>query len=338
MNKIQEQDIRIFSSSFPLSDDIDNCSFLITGATGLIGSVFIRCLMALNKNIEITCPVRNRAKAIDIFGCEGDSLHIVECDLVDYIDKLTKRFDYIIHFASPTSSKYMIEYPVETITFIVDSTESLLQYCKRSKVKGMVYISSLEYYGQFFDDSIIKEDMQGYIDMKSLRSSYPLGKRLAEYLCLSYFHEYNVNVKIARLTQTFGAGISKDDNRVFAQFARSIINKNDIVLHTEGDSAKPYCYTIDSVSAILYILLKGKSGEAYNVANPSTYISIKNMANMLCEDFSPQNKVIIELHPEKGYAPMTKLNLSVSKLLNLGWKPQFDLKDMFERLIISLIQ
>ena len=148
-------------------------------------------------------------------------------------------------------------------------------------------MSSLEYYGQNFDDKIITEEVQGYVDNTAARSSYPLGKRAAEYLCAAYSQQYGVNVKIARLTQTFGAGVAADDNRVFAQFARSIICETDIVLHTKGDSAKPYCYTIDCVSAILYILLKGNNGEAYNVANSETYISIREMAEFL-RDNLPQ--------------------------------------------------
>ena len=155
-------------------------------------------------------------------------------------------------------------------------------------------------------------------------------------MCTSYAKEYGVPVKIARLTQTFGAGVSAEDNRVFAQFARSIIEGNDIVLHTKGESAKPYCYTTDCVSAILYILLKGKDGEAYNVANQDTYISIKDMALFLKENFNSNIDVIVEEHPEMGYAPVTRLNLLSEKLMSLGWKPSYNLYEMFERLINSL--
>ena len=176
----------------------------------------------------------------------------------------------------------------------------------------------------------------GYIDATSPRSCYPLGKRAAEYLCTAYAAEYDVPVKIARLTQTFGAGVSTKDNRVFAQFARSIIEGRNIVMHTKGESAKPYCYTTDCVSAILYILLRGKNGEAYNVANQDTYISIKDMALYLKKNFNPHIDVIVEEHPEMGDAPITKLNLSAEKLMNLGWKPRYDLHQMFEHLIKAL--
>ena len=335
MQKILEEDIKNFALTFKLAERLIGKKFLVTGATGLIGSILVRCLLSLNKNIEITCPVRNKNKAKNILREETEKINLIECELGEFFINIPKGFDYIIHCASPTSGSYMMKHPVETYEFAFDSTKKILNYIKENSVKGMVYVSSLEYYGQILDDHIIMENTQGYIDMMNPRNSYPMGKRATEYLCTIYAQEYGVNVKIARLTQTFGAGISKDDNRVFAQFAKSVIGGNDIILHTTGESAKPYCYTTDCISAILYILLKGKNGEAYNVANPDTYISIRDMAN-LCLQFSPKNKIRIELHPEMGYAPTTKLHLSTDKLMNLGWSPNYNLTQMFERLIAWL--
>jgi len=273
-----------------------------------------------------------------MFEDEFEKIHFVECDLLAYLNGLSTddSFQYIVHCASPTAGKYMTEHPVETYLLAIDSTKAILEYARKSKQTGIVYASSLEYYGQNFDDSIITEDKLGYVDGTDPRSSYPLGKRAAEYLCTAYAKEYGVNVKIARLTQTFGAGVSPDDNRVFAQFARSIIAGEDIVLHTTGESAKPYSYTTDCISAILYILLKGEAGEAYNVANEKTYISIREIAELLCEEFNSNSKVVLDLHDDMGYAPVTKLHLSAAKLEALGWKPRFGLKEMFAKLIKSI--
>ena len=128
----------------------------------------------------------------------------------------------------------------------------------------------------------------------------------------------------------------KDDNRVVAQFARLAAKGEDIVLHTTGESARPYCYTTDCISALLYILLKGKNGEAYNVANDSTYISARGMAEFLRDNFNPAIDVRVELNDNMGYAPASKLNLSTEKLRALGWQPRYDLKQLFERLITYL--
>lgn len=334
MNTIQKLDIEDFVKNFTLANFLEGAKFLITGATGLIGSTLVRCLLALNKNIQITCPIRNLKKAKATYGEDIDSICFIECELVSYLRGLTENddFQYIVHCASPTEGKYMIEHPVDTYMLAIDSTRAILEYARKKRT-DIVYVSSLEFYGQNFDDTLITEDMQGYVNNTEPRSSYPLGKRAAEYLCAAYAKQFDINAKVARLTQTFGAGVSIDDNRVFAQFARSVIEGKNIVMHTKGESAKPYCYTTDCVSAILYILLRGKKGEAYNVANQETYISIKDMANFLCTQFNPQLKVVVEEHPEMGYAPVTKLNLSTEKLRSIGWLPRYGLYDMFNRLI-----
>lgn len=333
MNIAQKKDIKEFAQTFPLSLDLADARFMITGATGLIGSTLVRCLLALNKGVSITIPVRNKEKAYAMYEADASRLNIVEFDLMEYCATLDEGFDYIIHCACPTAGKYMNEHPVETYEFAVETTRVLLTYARTHSIKGMVYVSSLEYYGQNFDDQIITEDFQGYVDATSARSSYPMGKRAAEYLCAANAQEYGVPAKVARLTQTFGVGVAADDNRVFAQFARSVMAGTDIILHTTGESAKPYCYTTDCASAILTILLKGANGEAYNVANQDTYISIRSMAEFLRDNFNSEIKVTVEEHPEMGYAPVTKLHLSAEKLMAIGWKPQYNLKEMFRRLM-----
>lgn len=313
-----------------------NTKLFITGATGLIGSAIVRFLLKQEDSPQIIMLVRNREKAKTVYNSSTKKIKIVEGDLLTYDYDSLGDVDYIIHCASPTEGKYMTDHPLETYILAYQSTFRLLDWARQCNAKGFVYVSSLEYYGQILDDRVITEDMIGYVDPSSPRSSYPLGKRAAEYLCKAFAHEYDVPAKIARLTQTFGPGVSKEDNRVFAQFARSIIAGKDIILHTTGESAKPYCHTQDCADAILQILIKGKKGEAYNVANPNTYISIRDMAEFLRNTFNPNINVRIEHHPEMGYAPVTKLHLSADKLMSLGWEPNYGLKEMFEDLIEAI--
>lgn len=330
---IQEQDIREFVNTFRLSEQFKSSSFLITGATGLIGSSIVKCLLSLNEDIEIIIPVRSREKAYAIFGNDQQRLFICECELLSWSIPEDKSFDYIIHCASPTNGQFIVQHPVETYELAIETTRKLLNYTRNNDIKGFVYVSSIEYYGQIDIEEEITEEKQGYIDTLSVRSSYPLGKRAAEYLCYIYAQEYGVNAKVARLTQTFGAGVKMNDDRIFAQFARSIVNGTDIILNTMGESSKPYCYTTDCVSAILYIALKGEIGKAYNVANKHTYISIYNLALFVRENFNKNVNVIFDLQTKLSYAPVTKIKLSTSKLCELGWTPRLDLYEMFNRLI-----
>lgn len=334
MDKVLAKDIQGFVSNFALADELVNSKFIITGATGLIGSTLIRCLTALNKNIKIFAPVRNIKKAETMFPESPSNVEFIECDLTKFDYASLGNVDYIIHCAAPTASKFFVDYAVETIDTIYTATKVLLDYAKNHSINGFVYLSSLEVYGTILDDSKpVTEDIQGYLNPLSVRSSYPMAKRAVENLCVAFANEYNVPTKIARLTQTTGAGIAKNDNRIIAQFARLAANSEDIVLHTTGESARPYCYTIDSITAILYILLKGAKGEAYNVANEDTYISAKGMADYLKANFNPNIHVKVELGDNFGYAPPTKLRLSSTKLGSLGWQPQYGLKEIFTNLI-----
>lgn len=335
---ILEEDVQKFAEQFELAEQLRGRSFLVTGATGLIGSVLIKCLLELNRQknlgIKVIAVVRNLQKAFHVFGKDTSDLTTLQLDLSELgVRDMTPKVDYVIHLASPTASKYFIENPVETLRTAIEGTTSLLEFAKHTDVKAMVYASSLEVYGSNYTDEVIKEDFQGYVNLLEVRSSYNVGKRACECLCHSYAEEYGVNVMIARFTQVFGAGVSANENRVFAQFARSVTEGKDIELHTEGQSAKPYCYTTDAVSAILYLLLKGNKGVAYNVANKDSYISIKDMAYLVRDSLNPNINVVVNPKEGQGYAPETRLRLDTSMIENLGWSPHYNLKEMYNRLI-----
>lgn len=339
MNKqILIDDANAFAESFELSESLRGKTFLITGATGLIGSVMIKCLLALNRNeklgIRVIAVVRSLDKAKSVFADEFSDIDFKNLNLNEIsVSSIGTDIDYIVHLASPTASKYFVEHPVETLRTAFEGTTSVLEYAKNADVKGMVYASSLEVYGSNDTDEWLDEIFQGYVNPVEARSSYNMGKRASECLCHAYAEEYAVPVMMARMTQTFGAGVEYNDNRVFAQFARNVLEGKDIELHTTGETSRMYCYTIDAISAMLYILLKGQSGEAYNVANPDTYISIRTLAEFMKQHFNPGINVCFDLSPDMGYAPVTKLRLSIKKIKDLGWQPQYGLKDMFEKLI-----
>lgn len=309
--------------------------YLITGGTGLIGSALIKELLKVTSN-EVLCPVRNVSKALSLFE-PSDRLVLVETELESYLSNLDEAVDYIVHCASPTASKFFVEHPVETLHFGISTTESILKYAKSNPVKRVLYLSSLEVYGTVTDDSVaITEDVQGYVDPLSVRSSYNMVKRVCESLCYAYNKEYNVPVVIARLTQIVSPRIEKNDVRVFAQFCRKAASKESIELHTTGESARQYVYIDDAVSALLAILHEGEPGEAYNVANESTYISAKDLAYFLQRKFNPDGRVLVKLQDGLGYAPTTKLKLDTTKLRKLGWIPRYNLEEMAESIISVL--
>lgn len=325
---------------------LQNASVLVTGATGLIGSCCIRALLERNRcskdsNITVYALVRSVEKAEVFFSgySEEDGLHYLVQDVCDSIP--LESVDYLIHAACPTASNFFTSHPVETADAIVLGTRNMLRYALENKVSSMVYVSSMEVYGDGNSEAglehLLDESHVGSSDVTEVRSCYPEGKRMAENYCADFAAEYGVNVKIARLAQTFGPGIPKSDTRLFAQVARAALNDQDVVLKTTGESTRMYSYIVDAVAAILTILLKGKAGKAYNVANPDTYSSVRGMAEQVLEQFGGGNgHVIIDVDPHASYPPEHHLPLDISSLRELGWEPRVSMEEMYRRLIAYL--
>lgn len=332
-NPVRQKDLEELIQN-PIFKEFRGATVMVTGATGLIGSEIVLSLLLFG-GVNVVALVRNPEKAKKVFEGVLDSPNL-EIVVQDINNPICYESDvhYIVHTANTTSSQEMVTKPVETNLTIINGTKNVLEFAKEKQVKALCYLSSLEVYGDVVSEEEISEDYLGSLDLTNPRSSYPEGKRMAENLCASYASEYGVNAKIARLTQTFGAGVTQDDNRVFAQFAKSVIQKENIVLHTEGKTLKNYCYLTDTVSAILTLLIKGKSGEIYNVANPNTAISIRKLAEMLAAKYG--TKVVVQLDSTRGYANSVKIKLSTKKLENLGWSPKIGIEEMFEKLIESL--
>ena len=344
-DKILQSDIEELMNGDISFEKFDNKVVLITGATGLIGSQLVKLLACVNRkqniNVRILAMIRDYEKAQRVLNnvLYQDNIQLIYGDILEDIP-YEGSVDYIIHTASATSSRFFIKRPVETIDIIINGTKNILEFAKEKKVHSMVYISSLEVYGIPIVNLPIDETSYGYIDPLQVRSSYSEGKRMAECLCCSYAEEYGVPVKIVRLSQTFGAGVEYNDTRVFAEFARCAIEKRDIILHTDGNTVRTYCYTKDALAAILLVLLKGNNREAYNVTNENTKISIRDMAFLVCNLVkSSKIKVVFDKSSDVsmyGYNPEMIIVLNTDKIKKLGWHPTVDLPEMFCRLIKSM--
>ena len=163
---------------------------------------------------------------------------------------------------------------------------------------------------------------------------------MCECMCAAYASEYGVDAKIVRLAQTFGAGIPITDNRVSMQFARSVVEGTDIVLHTEGKSVSNYCYLSDAISGILTVAAKGEKGEAYNVCNDAETRSIYEIAELVAEEVARGTIRVVKDIPKGanfGYAPDNTMKLCSEKIRRLGWKPKVRMADGYKRLIGYLI-
>lgn len=341
-NDILKEDIRTIASAQVLNQLDEGSAVFVTGATGLIGSQIVNALACCDRKVTVIALARSMEKARAAFGGFLDTGAVQVClgDVAEPL-KVEGKVDYIIHGASPTSSRFFVEKPVETIFTALNGTRNVMELAREKQVKKVVYLSSLEVYGvPDGSKEYISETDYGYIDSMQVRSSYSEGKRMAECVCVSYAKEYGVPVCVARLSQTFGSGVAYNDGRVFAEFARCAIEGRDIVLHTQGKTLRTYCYTTDAIIALLTLMLRGEPGQAYNVTNMDTAITIRDMAELVCSLVPEKGiKVCIDI-PEDvsafGYNPEMVIRLSSSKLQSLGWQPTTGLAEMFRRLIASM--
>lgn len=339
LQRMTEDFERIADSPCIPWDRLRNSRILVTGATGLIGFTTVGALLFANRRFslhaEVYCLVRNAEKAAQVFQGEytKTELHLIQQSVETPLDQ-DLHFDYMIHGASPTASTYFIEHPVETMHTAITGTRNMLECAVRSRVRGFLYLSSMEAYGNVRDENMLSEHHLGNLDLSNLRSSYPESKRVCELLTTAYAREYHLPAMNIRLAQTFGPGVAIDDNRVFAMMARCAMNQKDIVLLTKGESRHPYLYTADCVEALFCVLLNGVAGETYNAANPETYCSIYEMGEMVAKEFG-NGKIGVRVAESDAskYPPAGFLNLSIEKISALGWKPTVPLREMYARMM-----
>jgi nucleoside-diphosphate-sugar epimerase len=321
---------------------LNNKSILITGASGLIGSAIIDTLiyknMIENSGIRIYATGRYEENIYQRFGkfTDADFFSYIKYDANSNID-FDLNIEYIIHSAGNAHPMVYSLQPVETMISNFYGINNLLSYAKEHSVSRVLYISSSEVYGQKTNNEPYKEEDYGFVDILNPRACYPSSKRAAETLCASYKREYDLNVLVVRPGHIYGPTMTASDTRVFAQFARNVLNGNDIVLKSAGQQFRSYCYVFDCVSAILTVLLNGEAGEAYNISNKNSIITIRQLAE--CFAKHSEKRVVFE-NPDKieaqGYNLMNDSALDARKLEGLGWHGLYDIDEGVYRTIDTL--
>lgn len=320
MNSYKEDILKIFHEKLPW-EKLSGCNVLVTGATGLIGGCLVDALMMNpQKDYKIYASGRNVERGRNRFKdyIHNSGFHFIKHDVLEpLVSDIT--FDYIIHAASNGSPNFFARKPVEVMKANIYGVSNLMEYGLTHGMRRMLYVSSGEVYGEG-DGRVFTEDYSGYVNSTLPRSCYPSSKRAAETLCVSYVAEYGADVVIARPCHIYGPYFTEQDNRVYAQFIRNVLRGEDIVMKSSGEQIRSWCYVVDCASALLYILLKGENGQAYNVADESSIVSIKELAEVVAE--IGHKKVVMDVPTDferAGYNSVTKSVFSTAKLRGLGW-------------------
>lgn len=320
--------------------DIKNKRFLIFGATGLIGRFFIDVLMYANEKYGLENTVIGAGRSIDKLSktfpnyIEDDFFSVVEIDINKRIpDGL--ECDYILQAASNTHPKAYATDPIGTITTNIIGTQNILEFAREKEVTRTIFFSSVEIYGENKKDvEYFDESYMGYIDCNTLRAGYSEAKRTSEALCQAYISKYDLDIVIARISRVFGPTVDKGDSKASTQFIFNGVNNQNVVLKSKGDQLFSYSYVGDVVSALLALLSKGVTGEAYNIKGRNSDVTLKKFAETIAS--YSNSKVIFELPDEtekKGFSTATIALLDDKKIRNLGWTPKFDFDESLEKTI-----
>lgn len=320
MNTYKDDLKAVFENQLPW-EKLSGSNILVTGATGLIGGCLVETLMANPfRDYEVYALGRNEERAkkrfSDLFEAEG--FHFIKHDVIQPLHG-NVRYDYVIHAASGANPSEYARRPVEVMKSNVHGVANLMDYGRYHGMKRFLYVSSGEVYGEG-DGRVFTEDYSGFVEITSPRSCYPSSKRAAETLCVSYATEYGMEAVMARPCHIYGPYFTESDNRVFAQFIRNVLRDEDIVMKSTGEQFRSWCYVVDCVAALIYILLKGENGHAYNIADETSNISIKELAEMVASIGG--KKVIIDMpdaDEKQGFNVVTKSVFSTEKIEKLGW-------------------
>lgn len=336
MNPVFLEDLDRIIDSDVAWDRLRGKTVMVTGASGMIGTYTVGTLLRLNDvrdyGIRVIGVVRREKKLPEAFRRREDFTVLLH-DVTQPFDA-GLRADFILHAASPASPLIMKDKPVETIAANTLGTFYTLALAKESGAEGYLYVSSREIYGQpgegqeFFDESTY-----GFVNPLDPRSCYPEGKKAAETMCVSYRAEYGVNARIARLAHTYGPYMSIDDGRVQADFLRNVLNRENIVLKSEGTAVRTYTYISDAVDGLFRTLLNAED-VVCNIGDENGKVSIRQLAELLV-GLRPEDglRLVFDI-PEggtRGTAPFTGGILNSARLRALGWKPRYTVAEGFAR-------
>ena len=336
---LYKEDINKIITSFDINNFtiLRNKKLFITGCNGLICSAFVDLLWVLNKvhnlNISIYLASRNIEKTKKRFHFSTEKNII----LVPYdaTAPFSNNFncDYYILGASNASPDLFIQEPVQTMTSNLFGLQEILNSTIRKNSK-ILYISSSEVYGQITKNTPLKEYDYGFMDILNPRSSYGMSKRAAETICSSYATQYASNIVIARPGHIYGPTANKNDKRVSSSFLFDAAKGKNLILKSKGEQIRSYTYCLDCASALLFILIYGKSCEAYNISNPLSICTIADMASYYAKYSGTQLSFDLPtLNETKEFNPMINSSLDSCKLESLGWKPFFSKEEGFEHSI-----
>jgi len=301
----------------------NNFTYLIAGGAGFIGShICQRLLSDGNKVICIDNFITGSKKNIEPF-LKNSNFSFIEHDIINPLPDIKENIDTILHLASPASPnkkspRSYISYPIETLRVNSVGTYNLLELARENNSR-FLYASTSEVYG---DPAISPqpETYFGNVNPNGIRSVYDEGKRFGEAICMAYFRKFNLDVRIARIFNTYGDKMQKDDGRVVSNFINQALEQSPLTIFGDGSQTRSFCYVSDLVDGIVKMMEKDKiAGEVINIGNP-VELTILEIATLIKKLTGSRSEIVYEALPEDD-PTKRKPDITKAKTL-LGFDPK----------------
>lgn len=354
-NKIVCEDLKYIFEAFSHPDAFCDKTVLITGCAGFLGFYFCHFFTFLEKqgvgprrlllldNFLLGKPawlsdLENETKIIDVieFDIAGDDISAL---------KEINRVDYVIHMASIASPVFYRQYPLETMDANIWGLRKLLDYYCDRAVKGFLFFSSSEIYGDPPPEAVpTREDYRGNVSCVGPRACYDEAKRFGETLCYVFSQTRKIPIRVVRPFNNFGPGMRLDDGRVPADFAKAVMTGKDIVIYSDGTPTRTFCYAADAIVGYLKALVH-KEFDCFNIGMDTPEISIRKFAEIYERQgralLNYQGKVIFAVAKDKNFLthnPSRRCPDIIKARTLLNFSPKFDPEQGVARFLEFLAQ
>ncbi len=290
MNRVLKEDLNYTLSKLTNEEimKLSNSTVLITGCGGFLGQYYLAFFEEFQYRLNVKkvigidtflfgkSPLIKRLENIELFDIRD--MNIMDFSASGLAEEY--QIDYVFHMASIASPTYYRKYPLETLDSNVWGLRVLLEEFKNRKLKGFLFYSSSEIYGNpLGSENIPTSEMYwGNVSCIGPRACYDEAKRFGETLCYYYEKLFKMPLSIVRLFNVYGPGLNINDRRAPADFANAVINNKDIIIYSDGSPTRTFCYVADSAIGEIKALLNPGNG-AFNIGMKDNEITIVQLAN-----------------------------------------------------------
>jgi nucleoside-diphosphate-sugar epimerase len=299
---------------------------LVAGGAGFIGCHL--CKFLLEKDYQVVCVdnlITGSKRNIEPL-LKNPNFKFVDEDIVNNLDL---NINYIFHLASPASPVDYHNHSEETLLANSLGTRNLLQLALKHQAR-VVIASTSEVYGDPKEHPQ-KETYLGNVNSFGPRACYDESKRFAEAMSFVYLHKYDLDIRIARIFNTYGPQMQKDDGRVISNFINQALEGKDLTVYGKGEQTRSFCYVTDLVKGLYKLMFTaGPKGEIVNLGNPEEY-KILGLAKKIINMTGSKSKIVYRPLPQDD--PMQRCpDISKAKKL-LDWQPKIAVDEGLQKTI-----